>query len=92
MLNGTKWLLIAEINNEADGGESPATVLSALESVRGGYNPDPDELVDVEPIQRELEKLVLSGQGDDLAENLLTDADWQEYSDGDLQGRARKGH
>ena len=32
MLNGTKWLLIAEINNEADGGESPATVLSALES------------------------------------------------------------
>jgi hypothetical protein len=92
MLDGTKWLLIAEINNEADGGESPATVRSALESVRGGYNPDPDELVDEEPIQRELEEMVQLGQGDDLAENLLTDADWQEYSDGDLQARARKGH
>ena len=48
--------------------------------------------MDVEPIQRELENLVLAGKGGDLAENLLTDADWQEYSDGDLQGRARKGH
>ena len=92
MLDGTKWLLIAEINNEADGGESPTTVLSALESVRGGYNPDPDELVDMEPIQRELENLVLSGQGGDLAENLLTDADWQEHEGGDLQAHARRGH
>jgi hypothetical protein len=92
MLDGTKWLLIAEINNEADGGESPATVRSALESVRGGYSPDPDELVDVGPIQRELENLLSSGQGGDLAENLLTDADWREYGDGDLQARARKGH
>lgn len=92
MLDGTKWLLIAEINNEADGGESPTTVLSVLESVRGGYNPDPDELVDVEPIQRELENIVQASRGDNLAENLLTDADWQEYSDGDLQARARKRH
>jgi hypothetical protein len=46
----------------------------------------------MEPIQRELENMLLSGQGDDLAERLLTDADWHEYSDGDLQGRARKGH
>lgn len=91
MLDGTKWLLIAEINNETDGGESPATVRSALESVRGGYNPDPDELVDKGPIQRELENLVLAGQGNDQAESLLTEADWQEYSHGDLQARARKG-
>ena len=62
MLDGTRWLLIAEINNEADGGESPATVLSALESVRSGYNPDSDEQVDMEPIQRELEALVLAGR------------------------------
>ena len=92
MLAGTKWLFIAEINNEANGGESPATVLSALESVRGGYNPDPDELVDMGPIQRELENLVLAGKGGEHAESLLTEADWQEYSHGDLQARTRKGH
>lgn len=91
MLAGTKWILIAEINNEADGGESPATIRSALESVRSGYNPDPGELVDMVPIQRELENLVLAGQGGDQAESLLTEADWQEYSHGDLQARARKG-
>ena len=91
MLDGTKWLLIGEINNEADGGDSPATVLSALESVRGGYNPDPDEQVDMEPVQRELEALVLSGRGGDLVESLLTDADWKEHENGDLQARARNG-
>jgi len=91
MLAGTKWLLIAEINNEADGGESPATVRSALESVRGGYNPDPDELVDMGPIQRELENLVLAGQGGEQTESLLNDTDWQDYSRGDLQACARKG-
>jgi len=91
MLDGTKWLLIAEINNEAEGGESPATVLSALESVRGGYSPDLDELVDMEPIQRELEALVLAGRGGDLAAKLLTGTDWQEHENGDLQARARNG-
>lgn len=91
MLDGTKWLLIAEINNEADGGESPATLLSALESVRGGYSPDPDEQVDMEPIRRQLEALVLSGRGGDLAEKLLTGTDWQEHENGDLQARARIG-
>lgn len=43
------------------------------------------------PIQRELENLSLAGHGGDLAESLLTDADWQEYGHGDLQARARKG-
>ena|SRR5438552_3598512 len=89
MLDGTKWLLIAEINNESQGGESPATIQSALESVRGGYNPDPDELLDMNPVQRELEALVLSGRGGDLAESLLTGTDWQEHKNGDLQARAR---
>lgn len=91
MLEATRWLVIAEINNEADGGESPATVLSALESVRSGYNSDPDELVDIEPVQRELELLVLAGRGGDLAVSLLTDTDWQEHENGDLQARARNG-
>jgi hypothetical protein len=40
MLNSTKWLLMAEIKNERNGGDYPTTLVSALESVLGGYNPD----------------------------------------------------
>lgn len=92
MLGSTKWLLIAEINNEADGGDKPATLGSALESVRSGYNPDPDEFVDMEPVKRDLIALIAEHGDRAVAENSLTDSDWQEHGDGDLQARARKGH
>ncbi len=48
--------------------------------------------MDIEPIKRDLIALIAEHGDDALAEGLLTDADWQEHENGDLQARARKGH
>lgn len=92
MLEGTKWLLIAEIENEADGGVSPATLGSALDSVDQGYCPDPDDHLDMGPIGDEIERLIKEHGADKLAEELVDTDDWESHASGDMQDLARRGH
>ena len=91
MLNSTKWLLMAEVVNEVDGGDSPTTLGSALESVLGGYNPDSENKMSMEPVQRELITLIAEQGPGKLVADLLTNADWESRAKGSLQILARKG-
>lgn len=70
-----KRLLMAEIENEADGGASPATLDSALESLQSGYSPY--EGFPVDAVYDELELLTEYGDGGTPAVELLTKADWK---------------
>jgi len=65
---------MAEIDNESEGGVSPTTLESALDSVRQGYNPTGD--MDMETVGRELEQLLDQLGPDTAAEPLLTVEDW----------------
>jgi hypothetical protein len=99
MLAVTKWTLIAEVNNEDDGGVTPSTLASALDSVEQGYNPDPDEGVTppfvtdemMDAVAKELEALIAEHGENCPLETLLTDADWNAHNDGSLQDLARDG-
>lgn len=76
----TKWLLMAEIDNEEKGGASPATLESALDSVRQGYNPDENNFAkeDMEEIEKELMKLAQRFGGDCSLEHFITIEDWRK--------------
>ena len=89
MLNTTKWTFIAEINNEVNGGDSPSTLRSALESVEFGYNPDPDNIEFMFPVENEIRYMILNyGENKEVAD-FLSKADWQDYFAGSLQTRAK---
>ena len=68
-----KRLLMAEIDNEADGGDSPATLKSALESLKGGYEPRPG--FPVAKVKKELAALIAK-KGNARADRFVTDADF----------------
>lgn len=91
MLAATRWLFMAEIDNEADGGDSPATLGSALESLESGYNPDPADEVDMNPVEREILKLIKQHGEDKELEDLLTVSDWKARANSSLQEAARAG-
>jgi hypothetical protein len=93
MLDGTKWLLMAEIENDRESADIDDVTLGlCLESVQGGYSPDPDELVDMEPVEADLKRLIAAYGEDTRAEDFVSGDDWQERASGDIQARARKGH
>lgn len=54
--DGLRRLIRAEIGNEEHGGASPATLESALDSVRQGYDPGHGD--DMNAVQEELEELI----------------------------------
>ena len=68
-----KRLLMAEIDNEADGGDSPATLKSAMESLKGGYEPCPG--FPVAKVKKELAALIAK-KGNARANRFVTDADF----------------
>jgi len=68
-----KRLLMAEIDNEADGGDSPVTLKSALESLKGGYEPRPG--FPVARVKKELAALI-GKRGNERADRFVTDADF----------------
>jgi len=71
----TKRLLMAEICNEDEGGVTPATISSALESVRSGYDPAPEEEFDMKKVEAQLTEL-LDEFPNGLASDFLVKADW----------------
>ena len=75
-----KRVLMAEIDNEADGGTSPTTLASALDSLDQGYNPDPDKYSDedMQRVRGELRNFMHKYGEDKEAEELLTPEDWQK--------------
>lgn len=73
-----KRLLMAEIDNEAEGGESPATLGTALGSLRQGYNPDPDHRIDMAKVEAELTALIEKEGLDALAEDRVSSDDWRK--------------
>ena len=64
---------MAEIDNEADGGDSPATLKSAMESLKGGYDPCPG--FPVAKVKKELAALIAK-HGNARADRFVTDADF----------------
>ena len=68
-----KRLLMAEIDNEADGGDSPATLKSALESLKGRYDPCPG--FPVAKVKKELAALIAK-HGNARVDRFVTDADF----------------
>ena len=72
----TKRLLMAEIDNEKDGGASPTTLASALDSVLQGYNPDLNDRFDMGSFEAELRQLVAEHGPEALAAGFVSDSDW----------------
>ena len=68
-----KRLLMAEIDNEAEGGDSPATLKSAADSLAGGYTPY--DGFPVAKVKKELAALI-GKRGNARANRLVTDADF----------------
>ena len=68
-----KRLLMAEIDNEADGGDSPATLKSAADSLAGGYTPY--DGFPVAKVKKELAALI-GKRGNARAERFVSDADF----------------
>ena len=64
---------MAEIDNEADGGDSPATLKSALESLKGGYKPRPG--FPVAKVEKELAALI-GKRANARADRFVTAADF----------------
>ncbi len=67
----TERLFVAEIGNERDGGVSPATLESALDSLQQGYDPridyvgpDDNEQWDGDAVESEIESLIEELGGD----------------------------
>lgn len=74
----TKRLMMAEIDNEEKGGEKPATLRSAFESVLSGYNPDEQTFTedDMKQVGVELTRLTDLYGNDAALENFVTAHDW----------------
>jgi hypothetical protein len=70
----TKRLFMAEIDNDEKGGERPATLRSAMESVGSGYKPYDD--FDSELAIADIRKLSLLFGGDTTLEHFVTLKDW----------------
>lgn len=84
----TKRLMMAEIDNEEEGG-SPAVLWSALDSVKQGYVPF-DE-ADMEFVAEELEALIdFFGPRTEL-EDFITSGDWENRSQSGPVRRAQIG-
>ena len=70
-----KRLIMAEIDNEGDGGAEPAELETIMESLDGGYTPyDGFPVTDV---KAELAALI-ADKGKAPPDRFVTDADWQE--------------
>lgn len=74
----TKRFLMAEINNESEGGEKPATIGSALDSMIQGYNPNPDLFDETTLNEVEMELKTLSKRKGKRCrlETLISKEDW----------------
>jgi hypothetical protein len=70
-----KRLLMAEIDNESEGGDTPATLESAAESLAGGYKPCKG--YPVAKVKKELAALITE-KGNAPAARFVSDADWKE--------------
>lgn len=88
MLAATRWLFMAEIENEVDGGVSPATLGSALESLEIGYNPDSNGGLDMTNTEKELNDLIKQHGEDKELEDLISNKDWEDRASGVLQDQA----
>lgn len=73
-----KRLFMAEVDNEAEGGTSPATLGTAADSLRQGYEPYVG--FDADAAAVELAALLDAHGGDALLEDFLTDEDWEGHS------------
>ena len=88
MLASTKWLLLAEIDNDFD---TEATLADCQESLANGYSPDPDDKVDMQAVANDIDRLIKCFGPDTLAETFVTDQDWTDRASGYLQKKARQG-
>ena len=70
-----KRLFMAEIDNEAEGGDSPATLETVKESLDSGYKPY--DKVPAAKVKKELVGLIDRIGGTVPAKRLLTTADWE---------------
>ena len=70
-----KRLLMAEIDNEAEGGDSPATLETVKASLDSGYKPC--DKFSVGKVKKELTGLIDRIGGTVPAKRLLTTADWE---------------
>jgi hypothetical protein len=69
-----KRLLMAEIENEADGGEVPSTLRSCLESLQCGYAPF--DGFPVSTVEAELKDLIAVHDRERSVRDLVSSADW----------------
>jgi len=76
-----KRLIMAEIDNEADGGDSPATLESVLESLDGGCTPY--DGFPVEDVKAELATLI-DKFGKAPADRFVCEADWKARAEASL--------
>lgn len=70
----TKRLLMTEICNEDE--NEPATIESALSSVRHGYDPDPEEEFDMKKVEFQLTELIDKFGPNALANDFVHKPDW----------------
>ena len=70
-----KRLLMAEMDNEADGGESPTTFNSALDSLNSGY--EPFDGFPMNEVKAELQTMIETHGGETNVETHLTSEDWK---------------
>jgi hypothetical protein len=70
-----KRLLMAEIDNEAEGGDSPATLGTVKDSLDGGYRPY--DTFPVDKVKKELADLIERVGGTCPAKRFVTTADWE---------------
>ena len=76
-----KRLLMAEIDNEADGGDSPTTLETVLESLEGGCSPY--DGFPVEDVKAELAALI-DKFGKAPADRFVCEADWKARAEASL--------
>lgn len=74
----TKRLFMAEINNEKEGGVSPSTLWSALDSLKQGYKPFEGFLSEF--VEKELRDLIKEHGEATEVEIFLADEDWNRHS------------
>jgi len=74
----TKRLLMAEICNEDVDGVTPATLVSALDSVQQGYDPDPEEEFDMKKVETQLTSLIDEFGPNSFANDFVCKADWDK--------------
>lgn len=71
----TKRLLMAEIDNEEDGGDE-TTLGTALDSLQGGY--EPYDGFEKGAVESELKNLIRLYGDEKEAEDLITNDDWKK--------------